>query len=238
MHAVIKYNFIMQDLASDPEFKDLWADLQIAEVRHGEGGGRLEEADDTVGSEVVLKNGKKKVIAGKDEVWKFGRLVTAMVDKNNCRDLLANLATVLGLEDEDSEKKDYRLNAQFKLLKSDYMMTWRMLNSVTKFRCVSGIALINSILKRIELSRKLFKLDMEAQESSLIHGDVKQDDLPQSMRFYDPVIAFAQETPKKVAVSASHSLSERRLLDAMSSKIQLKKKQSQSVNPQDDKRAI
>jgi len=48
-------------------------------------------------------------------------------------------------------------------------------------------------LARIELSKKLFLVDLETGQETFISGDCDQTKLPKSFQFYDCLINYVQE---------------------------------------------
>lgn len=62
-----------------------------------------------------------------------------------------------------------------------------------KLRALSGMAYLRCLLRRIELSKEMFILDIEGGHEVFIPKDLSQDKLPYSMRYYDPIIAIVQE---------------------------------------------
>ena len=93
-----------------------------------------------------------------------------MFKKDKCSDLFLHLPAALGYVDQ--VEVDYASSSQYKLTKQEYLMTWRILELSTKSKMISGIAFIKAALARIELSKKLFKLDIEELESIRIQGDL------------------------------------------------------------------
>ena len=72
-------------------------------------------------------------------------------------------------------------------------MVYKILNMACKLRGLKNIAYLKAILKRIDLARELFMMDVQQMEPTQIPTDLKQSDLPFSMRYYDPIIAIVQE---------------------------------------------
>lgn len=62
-----------------------------------------------------------------------------------------------------------------------------------KLRCLDGMALLRAMLRRIEVARGLFMLDIQQGEEAFILPELSQDQLPYSMRYYDSIIVYLQE---------------------------------------------
>ena len=71
--------------------------------------------------------------------------------------------------------------------------TYIKLNMAIKLRCISGKAFLNALLRRIELAKEMFILEIETGQEVFIPKDLTFDSLPYSMRYYDPIIAYVQE---------------------------------------------
>ena len=46
---------------------------------------------------------------------------------------------------------------------------------------------------KIKLTKEMFLYDIEQGKETVIPGDLNQESLPMSIRYYDPIIAFVQE---------------------------------------------
>jgi hypothetical protein len=69
-----------------------------------------------------------------------------------------------------------------------------MLQSIKTF---SGVFLIMAILKRIEISKKLFLIDIEQGREVFIPNDLQQKKLPMTFRYFDPILQYIQESISK-----------------------------------------
>ena len=49
------------------------------------------------------------------------------------------------------------------------------------------------MLRRIELAKELFMLEVETGKEVFIMKDLTMDHFPYSMRYYDPILAIVQE---------------------------------------------
>lgn len=50
-----------------------------------------------------------------------------------------------------------------------------------------------AMIRRIELARDLFMLEVESGQETFITKELSMDHFPHSMRYYDPIVAFVQE---------------------------------------------
>lgn len=58
---------------------------------------------------------------------------------------------------------------------------------------IHGISLIRSLLRKIQIVKELFIFDVEQGQEVFIPKELSQDHLPQSFRFYDPILMLIQE---------------------------------------------
>ena len=60
-------------------------------------------------------------------------------------------------------------------------------------KALKGIIMLNAMLKKIQLQKELFVLDIEDGNEIYIPSSLTQDRLPYSFRFYDPILALVNE---------------------------------------------
>ncbi len=60
-------------------------------------------------------------------------------------------------------------------------------------RAERNVTFLRVILKKIKLAKDLFLIDIEQGHESYIPKELAQDNLPYSMRFYDPILQIIQE---------------------------------------------
>jgi hypothetical protein len=66
-------------------------------------------------------------------------------------------------------------------------------NTILRMSYLQGILAVKLMLTRIRLSKKLFLAEVEMGQETLIKGDVSQDGLPRSFRYYDFVLNYVKE---------------------------------------------
>lgn len=59
---------------------------------------------------------------------------------------------------------------------------------MTSMKTVKGLFYIDALLKRINLAKEIFVLDIEQGNDVFIMDDLSQQKLPISFRYYDPII--------------------------------------------------
>ena len=67
-------------------------------------------------------------------------------------------------------------------------MIFRKINLVINMKAISGVIFLRALLKKIDLARDLFIMDIEEGQEVFIPKDLSVDHLPYSFRYYDPVI--------------------------------------------------
>ena len=60
-------------------------------------------------------------------------------------------------------------------------------------KALKGVIMLNAMLKKIQLQKELFVLDIEDGNEIYIPSSLTQDRLPYSFRFYDPILALVNE---------------------------------------------
>ena len=70
-------------------------------------------------------------------------------------------------------------------------MAYDNLRIISHFGVMKGILFISTVLKRIEIAKKLFVAEIQGGTEVLIPRDLSQDHLPMSFRYYDPLIKIA-----------------------------------------------
>ena len=73
------------------------------------------------------------------------------------------------------------------------------LNILLSLRAFCDFFFIKALLTKIELTKKLFSIDMEQGSEVYIPRDLAQDDLPWSFRYYDPIMNLAETTMSQEA---------------------------------------
>lgn len=66
-------------------------------------------------------------------------------------------------------------------------------NMAIKLRSLKGKTLLIAMLRRIELAKELFMLEVETGKEVFIPVELSEDHFPNSMRYYDPIMAIVQE---------------------------------------------
>ena len=64
---------------------------------------------------------------------------------------------------------------------------------IIALKAVHGKLYLRALKKKIQVARELFIIEIEQGEEVYIPGDLSQDQLPYSFRYYDPVMMFAQD---------------------------------------------
>ena len=113
-----------------------------------------------------------------------------MLDKTKCFDIFYN-AEVDGKKMYEKQSLEKKL--KFKFNRNNLQIQLNTLKLLQSIRTFNGIFLIMAILKRIEVSKKVFMIDIEQGFEVFIPTDLQQNHLPMTYRYFDPIIQVIQE---------------------------------------------
>ena len=77
---------------------------------------------------------------------------------------------------------------RYKLVKIRDTQIYNRIKLFTSLGLITGVQYISCILKQIEITKKLFVLELEQGKEVKIPEKLSQDKLPYSFRFYDCII--------------------------------------------------
>jgi hypothetical protein len=110
--------------------------------------------------------------------------------KNECndifRDIRQNKSVIF-------EQKDYKRFLDNKINYKSRKILFNRLNLYLKLGILSESVYIMVLLRRIELSKELFIIELEQGKEVFISKDLSQDNLPKSFRYYDYILQMVQE---------------------------------------------
>lgn len=86
---------------------------------------------------------------------------------------------------------------KFKFQRGNLRKQFSTLKMLISIKAFSGIFMIMAILKRIEISKKIFIIDIEQGQEVFIPGDLQQNKLPMTFRYFDPILQYIQESISK-----------------------------------------
>ena len=85
-----------------------------------------------------------------------------------------------------------RKKVQQRISRSLFVKHYQNLNLVLNFKGVKKLHYIWCVLKRIDIAKKIFVLDIEQGVEVFINGDLSQDQYPLSFQYYDPIMLIIQ----------------------------------------------
>jgi hypothetical protein len=89
--------------------------------------------------------------------------------KNECGDIFKDIK----MHDNDElEQKDYKLWLKNKIAYKSKKIQYDRINLLLKLRLIKGVLFLDTILKRIELVKEMFILDVESAKEVLIPNDL------------------------------------------------------------------
>lgn len=144
---------------------------------------------------VRTKDGKTKAVKIDPEMNEVHAAnIRIIADKENCLDIFRDVMTVLADKEQDGHSKtNERKFLKDKISRNSREKTIIKLNMVIKLRAINGIAYLRCLLRKIQIAKELFILEIEQGAEVFIPKELSQDHLPYSMRYYDPIVALIQE---------------------------------------------
>jgi hypothetical protein len=94
---------------------------------------------------------------------------------------------------KDALKQEVNLQLKKKIKKIMTQSVIEKLTLLINLRAVYGVLYVKTVLKKIELTKQLFLLNLESAEEVLIPKDLSMDKLPASFRFYDPLLSLVRD---------------------------------------------
>jgi hypothetical protein len=82
---------------------------------------------------------------------------------------------------------------QIRLKKGMYQNHYANLNLILNIKAVTKINYIQCLIKRIELAKRLFVMDIEQGAEAYIPNDLRNSKLPLSFQYYDPIMTIVQQ---------------------------------------------
>lgn len=123
-------------------------------------------------------------------------VLSSVFNKNKCCDIFMNIRKIVNDGDAkagDGQEKigpavNHASYVHLKTLRVKKQNILMCLNLINKLRAVHGCIYLYSLIKREELVKQLFIMDVEEGGEILIPGEMSQDQLPRSFRYYDPIL--------------------------------------------------
>lgn len=119
--------------------------------------------------------------------------ISQLVKKNKCSDIFKY--TVIDSEKglrmfDDKSAKDF---LRIKKSRVNKISVIHQLNIILGLKAVQKMAYVNFTLKKIELQKNLFLIDIEQGQEVFVPKDLSQNQLPLSFRYYDPLIRIIKD---------------------------------------------
>jgi hypothetical protein len=109
-----------------------------------------------------------------------------ITSKDNGGDIFRHLAQEASaqLHNDDKEWVNYKFQ-KFRL-----MAVLQRMRSILRAGLISGPRAVMGYVKVLSVSKQLFLLEFETGNAALIPRALRQDDLPLSFRYYDPILQY------------------------------------------------
>ena len=89
-----------------------------------------------------------------------------------------------------STAQKYQLYLKSKLDIKQKQIVYRLLSLLVQLRVARGVIYLRALLKKIEIAKELFLLELQEGKDVLIPVELRQDCLPASFRYYDSILRF------------------------------------------------
>mmetsp|Transcript_14114 Transcript_14114/g.21992 ORF Transcript_14114/g.21992 Transcript_14114/m.21992 type:complete len:146 (-) Transcript_14114:533-970(-) len=141
------------------------------------------KANQTAKEEIsVRKKGKETKVMIDHNKNRFSiDYIMNCTNKNKCLDIFTEIRM-------GQKSKRYKKMIRQKFTRKFKEMIYNKINLVIGLKAIRGLVFLRVLLKKIELARELFLMDIEEGLEVFIPKDLSQDHLPYSFRYYDPII--------------------------------------------------
>ena len=118
-------------------------------------------------------------------------VIRRIQNKNNCQDIFLHSKL-------DNGEYIYKPMAKSQLVamkynKNNLRRTYDRINLFVNLKIASKLNLLRCILQRINISKEMLLSEVQKGNEVFILKDLSQDQLPFSMRFYDPIFQIIQD---------------------------------------------
>ena len=109
-----------------------------------------------------------------------------ITSKDNCGDVFRHLAQQASaqLHNDDKEWVNYKFQ-KFRL-----QAVLKRMRSILKAGLISGPRVVMGHVKVLAVVKQLFLLEFETGNAALIPPALRQDNIPLSFRYYDPILQY------------------------------------------------
>lgn len=125
---------------------------------------------------VKNKNGAEKaVVVDPDREQRYGKIIEEISNKDNCMDVFRDILDYMKQNDSDEAvglKIEPSSFIKMKMNKNSRVKVKTMLGMATKMKAISGLAFLQCLLKRIELTKQLFMIEIQLGQEVFIPEDL------------------------------------------------------------------
>ena len=86
------------------------------------------------------------------------------------------------------EKQSYTKILQYKYRREYLNNQCQKINLILSLNALNGLLYLKLLLKKFQMAKKLFVMDIEQGQEVFIPSDFSQKDLPINFRYYDPIL--------------------------------------------------
>lgn len=117
--------------------------------------------------------------------------IQKILAKDQCMDIFKEKNQTL-----KDKSMSHQAFIQYKFNKKSRELILSKLTLMLKLKLIGDIIYVYILLKRIEIAKELMVLEVEQGNEVLISGELSQDGLPASFRYYDSIIRIVQKMMK------------------------------------------
>ena len=118
------------------------------------------------------------------------RRIKRIVQKDQCLDIFKDAQDGA---DHPTKSMNHKQFMKYKFERKSRELVLNKLKIMINLKLVGGIIYVNSLLKKIELSKELLILEIQQGKEVFLGPEFNQSTLPASFRYYDSILRIVQK---------------------------------------------
>ena len=144
--------------------------------------GKVQNAQNSASKHELIQQQKKRKAQNFEAIKNNFKNI---LKKNECNDIFKDICKNKTLV---YEQKDYSKFLKSKIKVKSRRIMLDKLRMLLNLKLLSGVVFIQTLLRRIELTKEIFVSEIEQGKEVFICSDLSQDQLPKSFRYYDSIL--------------------------------------------------
>ena len=116
--------------------------------------------------------------------------IVKILEKEQCLDIFKD--AVVDKKTELFKDSNHQQFIKYKFKRKGREIQYNKIKLFMNMKLIGGIVYCKALLKRIQIAKELFVLEIEQGQEVLIPSDLSQDALPMSFRYYDSILRIVQ----------------------------------------------